>query len=84
MDWQAILNWGAPVVAAIMAAYTRHVQKQLDEQEARHDLLQGHFTQFQIKAAQEFVTHARLTDVMSDIRGTLHRIEEKLDGKADK
>ena len=73
MDWNLAFQIVAPIVASGMVAYTRSVQNKLDD--LRVDL-----TTFRLKVAEEYVKHTAL----DEIKATLRRIEEKLDGKADK
>jgi hypothetical protein len=73
VDWQILINIGATVVLGTVGWFVRG--NVAEQKETAREL-----TALRIKVAQDYVTHAAL----SDIKTTLIRIEQKLDGKADK
>ena len=73
MDWQLIINIGASTVLAVVAGFVKSVRD--DIRDSRDDL-----AAYKLKVAENYVTHQDL----SDIKKMLHRIEDKLDSKADK
>jgi hypothetical protein len=73
MDWQILINIGATILLGTVGWFVRG--NVADQKETKTEL-----TNLRIKVAQDYVTHAAL----SDIKTTLIRIEGKLDGKADK
>jgi hypothetical protein len=73
MDWQLLINIGAGTLLAWVGYMYRDAKSEIRENgKSLHALA--------LKVAQDYVTHAALTD----IRQTLRRIEDKLDDKADK
>ena len=73
MDWQILINIGATIVLGAVGWFVRG--NVAEQKETKRELID-----LRVKVAQDYVTHAAL----SDIKNTLVRIEGKLDGKADK
>lgn len=73
MDFQTAINLGASAVLAVVGWFVNGVRKDIREG-------QQALAAFQLKVAENYVTHTDL----ADIKAMLHRIEDKLDGKADK
>lgn len=69
MDFQTVFNALMALSGAVLLV--------LHQRQGRH---QAELTEFRVKVAEQYVTHAHL----AEIRETLIRIEHKLDGKADK
>lgn len=73
MDVQTLINLGAGGLLAFVGWLSKRAITNLDK--VASDLYA-----FRLKVAEEYVTHTDL----GDIKSTLRRIEEKLDGKADR
>jgi hypothetical protein len=69
LDLQTLINLGAVIGMPVLGWLVKA------QSDLRKDL-----TGFQIKAAETYVTH----DDLKDIKQLLERIDDKLDGKADK
>lgn len=77
MEWQAVINLGAGAVLSIVGWFVKEVHSVMKEQ--RRD-----FEAHKVEVAKEYVTRSHLDGTLGDIKDTLRRIEDKLDGKADK
>jgi len=73
MDFQVLINLGAGSVLALISYFVREYREEMRQTAAA-------ITALRLKVAEEYVTHADL----QEIRKALQRIEDKLDGKADK
>jgi hypothetical protein len=72
-DWQPVFNLLGTGVLAVVGYFVTRV---IDDNKATAAALAAH----QLDVARNYVTHTDL----GDIKRTLERIENKLDGKADK
>lgn len=80
MDWQLLFNIGGGIATLLVGGYVRFVQGQLDRSKDQQTVANKTLTDFQIKVAENYVTH---TDLRR-IEDALVRIEAKMDVKADK
>lgn len=80
MDWQTIFLALLGVLNLLITGYVRFVQGQMNGTRADIAALVKTLTDFQIKVAENYVTH---TDLRR-IEDALVRIEAKMDVKADK
>lgn len=80
MDWQTIFNTAGAIATVIVGGYVRFVQAQLNSAREAQRAADVTLTQFQIKVAENYVTHSDLRR----IEDALVRIEAKIDVKADK
>jgi len=80
LDWPTIILAAIGVIEVLIAGYVRFVQGQIDKARADAAALLRTLTDFQIKVAENYVTH---TDLRR-IEDALVRIEAKMDVKADK
>jgi hypothetical protein len=80
LDWPTIILAAIGVIEVLIAGYVRFVQGQIDKARADAATLLRTLTDFQIKVAENYVTH---TDLRR-IEDALVRIEAKMDVKADK
>lgn len=80
MDWQFLFNVGGSIATFLIGGYVRFVQSQLDKAKDALTASNKTLTDFQIKVAENYVTH---TDLRR-IEDALVRIEAKMDVKQDK
>lgn len=80
MDWQLFFNIGGGVATVMIGGYVRFVQAQLDKAKDSQGVINKTLTDFQIKVAENYVTHQDLRR----IEDALVRIEAKMDVKQDK
>jgi Flp pilus assembly protein TadB len=81
VDWfQAFLLFVELGTIAVAALLWAHVQ---DAKEQARKALQE-LNDHRVEVAREYVTNDRLEQVFGDVKASLNRIENKLDGKADK
>lgn len=77
MDWQTIAQWGWTVICLGMGWWLKTL---FDAQkELRADL-----ANLAKEIPRDYVSKVDLQPILSDIRATLGRIEQRLDSKADK
>jgi ubiquinone biosynthesis protein UbiJ len=72
-DWQTYINTGLGAIFVAISAWVKSIHSGIREQEQA-------LAAYKTEVAEKYVTHTAL----SEIKDTLHRIEDKLDGKADK
>jgi Tfp pilus assembly protein PilF len=77
MDFQTVVNVGAGGALAVMGWFARELWGAVKE--LRTDL-----SKLREELAREYITKDDFKDAMREIRDALQRIENKLDGKADK
>lgn len=77
MGWQELINLGAGGLLGVVGWFVRdmHTDAKADRQA---------LADYKVKVAEEYVTKDHLTETMGDIKSSLRRIEDKIDGKADK
>lgn len=80
MDWQPLFSGGLTLAIIIVSAYIRLVHSSLGAAKSEQAALADKVNAFQIKVAENYVTH---TDLRR-IEDALVRIEAKMDVKADK
>ena len=80
MEWQPFILAGLGTLQLIVAGYVRYVQGQMNAIRVDGAAMAKVLTDFQIKVAENYVTH---TDLRR-IEDALVRIESKIDIKADK
>lgn len=73
MDWQTVFNLLGTGVLGLVGWFIKDTKDDLKS-------ITGALADFRVKVAEDYVTHNDLTD----IKDSLRRIEDKLDGKADK
>ena len=73
MDWQPVFNLAGMAVLSAIGWFLKGV---IDDAKTNREELTAH----RLDVARNYVTHSDL----GDIKRTLERIENKLDGKADK
>lgn len=73
LELQTLINIGAALVLSVVGYFAKKADKQVTDTADK-------LTAFQIKVAEEYVTH---TDLRR-IEDSLIRIEAKIDAKADK
>ncbi len=80
MDWQIVLDAVGGLATLIVGGYVRFVQSQLGQARMDQAVVNKTLTDFQIKVAENYVTHQDLRR----IEDALVRIEAKMDVKQDK
>jgi len=80
MDWQILFNGTFAFVSLVITGYVKFVQVQLNDARALATESGKTLATFQIKVAENYVTH---TDLRR-IEDALVRIEAKMDVKQDK
>ena len=80
MDWQLVFNAVGTVATLIVTGYVKFVQIQLNEARAVATKAAETLQHFQIKVAENYVTHGDLRK----IEDSLVRIEAVLNAKQDK
>lgn len=80
MDWQTVFNLIGTGVMGLIGYFVKDVRDELRAAHAANAATKQTISDFRVKVAEDYVTHNDL----GDIKATLVRIEQKLDGKADK
>lgn len=84
MDWQTIFMAATGIGTSVVGWFVREIQKDIEAATKKQEHDSQKLADLQLDVARNYVTHAELSDNLSDIKDSLLRIEAKLDKKADK
>jgi len=77
MDFQSLMNFILPTTCAVLGWFCRELWTAVQE-------LKADLSKLREELPSHYVTKADFNDRWYEVLKSLHRIEDKLDGKADK
>lgn len=84
MDELRLLDWIYGGLLMALGALWALIRESIKDQGGRHDKLEEKINSLQVTVSKDYMPRAEVAALMGEIKGSLQRIEDKLDGKVDK
>lgn len=84
MDELRLLDWIYGGLLMALGALWALIRESIKDQTTRHDKLEEKFDDLRNTVSKDYMPRAEVATLMGEIKGSLQRIENKLDGKVDK
>jgi hypothetical protein len=84
MDELRLLDWIYGVLLMALGALWALIRESINDQKVDHSKLDEKVNALQNTVSKDYMPRAEVATLMGEIKGSLQRIEDKLDNKADK